>query len=271
MTESSETPGLTPAPLVRCVTARNPSPMTLAGTNTYVLFAEDADAAVVLDPGPAEDAEGHLERVRQAAEGRRIELILVSHRHADHTGGIDAFHAGTGAPVRAADPSHCRGGGLPLTPDEEIVRAGVRIRAWHTPGHTSDSYSFAVPESGPHGAVLTGDTILGAGTTMLDHPDGTLTDYLASLARLQAAGPLTALPAHGPVPAPLDVIARDYIDHREGRLFQLRRALDGMDPARAATVTPSELVGVIYPEVTGQVARVAEQVLAAHLAYLRRG
>ncbi|TFI17573.1 MBL fold metallo-hydrolase, partial [Micrococcus endophyticus] len=75
-----------------------------------------------------------------------------------------------------------------LTRDERIDVAGTLVLAWHTPGHTSDSYSFAVPDAGAHGAVITGDTILGSGTTMLDHPDGTLTDYLASLRRLEAAG-----------------------------------------------------------------------------------
>lgn len=271
MTEHAETPGLTPAPLVRCVTARNPSPMTLAGTNTYVVCAEDAEAAVVVDPGPADDAAAHLGRVRAAAQGRRIELILVTHRHADHTGAVDAFHAATGAPVRAVDPDWCRGGGRPLVPDERLEAAGATILAWHTPGHTSDSCTFALPGSGPCGAVLTGDTILGAGTTMLDHPDGTLADYLASLRRLEAAGPMAVLPAHGPVLPRLDAVARDYIEHREGRLEQIRAALAGMDDAAAAAVSPAELVPLVYPGLDARVARVAAQVMAAHLAYLREG
>ncbi len=271
MTDPAGTPGPTPAPLVRCVTARNPSPMTLAGTNTYVIAAEDADAVVVVDPGPAEDAPGHLERVLEAAGGRRVELILVTHRHADHTGGVDVFHAATGAPVRAADPAWCRGDGAPLAPEERIEAGGTAVLAWPTPGHTSDSYSFAVPGSGPHGAVITGDTILGSGTTMLDHPDGTLTDYLASLRRLEAAGPLTVLPAHGPVPEPLDVVARDYRHHREGRLEQIRAALAALPETEAATISPEDLAPRIYPGLEGTVARVAVQTVAAHLRHLREG
>lgn len=268
MSDTAQTPGPAPAPLVRCVTARNPSPMTLAGTNTYVVFADDAATAVVVDPGPAEDAEGHAERVMAAAEGRSVELILVTHRHADHTGGLDAFHAATGAPVRAADPAHCRVA-APLTPDERIEAGGVVVQAWHTPGHTSDSYCFVLPASGARGAVLTGDTILGEGTTMLDHPDGTLADYLDSLERLEAAGPLTVLPAHGPVPAPLETIARDYLDHREGRLAQIERVLEDMPEDDADAITPAELVPLVYPGLEGQVRQVAEQVMASHLAYLR--
>ena len=136
---------------------------------------------------------------------------------------------------------------------------------------TSDSYSFVVPDAGAHGAAITGDTILGSGTTMLDHPDGTLTDYLASLRRLEAAGPLTVLPAHGPVPEPLDVVARDYRHHREGRLEQIRAALAELPEGQAATITPEDLAPRIYPGLTGTVARVAVQTVAAHLRHLREG
>lgn len=264
----TDVPGPAPAPGVRCVTARNPSPMTLAGTNTYVLAAGDASGVVVVDPGPAEDVDAHLERVLAAADGRPVELVLVTHRHADHVGGVEAFAAATGAPVRAGLPALCRD--APALADGETIEAGgLRIQAWHTPGHTSDSFCFALPDAGPRGAVLTGDTILGEGTTMLDFPDGTLTDYLESLERLEAAGPMTVLPAHGPVPASLDAVARDYIDHREGRLAQIERALDGMDEDTADRITAAELVPRIYPGVEGRVAQVAEQVLAAHLAHLR--
>lgn len=274
MTEAAETPGLTPAPSVRCVTAHNPSPMTLAGTNTYVVGAPEASAVVVVDPGPEEGAHEHLDAVLGAAGGRPIGLILVTHRHADHTGGTDVFHEATGAPVRAALPEHCRGGGEPLLDGERLADdggalAGVEILAWHTPGHTSDSCCFVLPGAGEAGAVLTGDTILGAGTTMLDHPDGTLADYLDSLRRLEAAGPLTVLPAHGPVPAPLDVVARDYRHHREGRLAQIEAALEELEEDVLARITPEELTPMIYPGVGGTVGRVAEQTVAAHLEYLR--
>ena len=102
MTTTTATPGPTPAPLVRCVTAQNPSPMTLAGTNTYVVAAPDSDAAVVVDPGPEDDVAAHLERVRAATEGRRIALILVTHRHADHMGGVPDVRRGADRVVDAS-------------------------------------------------------------------------------------------------------------------------------------------------------------------------
>ena len=130
----------------------------------------------------------------------------------------------TGAPVRAADPAHCHGA-PPLQDGETIRAAGTDIRVLATPGHTSDSLCFHLPQDGPHGSVLTGDTILGSGTTVLDYPDGTLRDYLDSLDRLERLGPATVLPAHGPVLPALDAVARAYRDHRQGRLEQVRAAL----------------------------------------------
>jgi glyoxylase-like metal-dependent hydrolase (beta-lactamase superfamily II) len=98
------------------------------------------------------------------------------------------FHELTGAPVRAADPVQCHGG-EPLRAGEVIQAAGVEIRVLATPGHTSDSVCFHLPGDGPDGSVLTGDTILGRGTTVLDYPDGRLGDYLSSLDTLESLGP----------------------------------------------------------------------------------
>ena len=156
-----------------------------------------------------------------------VELILITHRHADHTAAAARFSELTGAPVRAADPAHCHGA-PPLKDGETILAAGVEIRVLATPGHTSDSLCFHLPQDGPHGSVLTGDTILGSGTTVLDYPDGTLRDYLESLDRLERLGPAAVLPAHGPVLPALDAVARAYRDHRQGRLAQVRAALESL-------------------------------------------
>ncbi len=93
------------SPLTQFILAPNPGPMSLDGTNSYVISAPGASASVVVDPGPAD--EGHLDRL---ADLGRVELILVTHRHADHTAGSLRLHELTGAPVRAADPQHCHGG-----------------------------------------------------------------------------------------------------------------------------------------------------------------
>jgi glyoxylase-like metal-dependent hydrolase (beta-lactamase superfamily II) len=170
----------------------------------------------------------------------------------------------TGAPVRAALAEHCHGG-EPLVDGEVIYGGGVEIRVIATPGHTSDSLCFHLPTDGPAGSVLTGDTILGRGTTVLDYPDGRLGDYLASLDRLEALGPATLLPAHGPVLPALDEKCREYREHREQRLAQIRAALAQV--GESATV--GEVTDVVYSDVDPSVRWAAETSVAAQLDYLR--
>lgn len=248
--------------LTEFILAPNPGPMSLDGTNSYVLRPAGHPSAIVVDPGP--DDEPHLAALARAGQ---VELILVTHRHADHTAGSARLHDLTGAPVRAADPVHCHGGGVPLRDGELIRAAGVDIRVLATPGHTSDSICFHLPRDGASGSVLTGDTILGRGTTMLDYPDGTLGDYLATLDRLEALGDATVLPAHGPVLPSTAAITRDYRQHRQDRLEQIRAALDRLGRDASA----GEVADVVYADVVPSVRRAAETSVAAQLDYLRAG
>ncbi len=246
--------------LTQFILAPNPGPMSLEGTNSYVLRAPGGPAAVVVDPGPLD--EDHLQAIAGAGP---VELILVTHRHADHTAGSARLHRLTGAPVRAADPVHCHGGGTPLGDGEEILASGLEIRVLATPGHTSDSVCFYLPADGPHGSVLTGDTVLGRGTTVLDYPDGTLGDYLASLDTLEARGPATVLPAHGPALPSLEAITRSYRDHRQERLVQIRRALDRL----GGDASVGAVADAVYADVGPSVRRAAELSVSAQLHYLR--
>jgi glyoxylase-like metal-dependent hydrolase (beta-lactamase superfamily II) len=238
--------------------------MSLTGTNSYLIGAPlrgGGAGCVAVDPGPLDEA--HLQAL--AGTGA-IELILITHRHADHTAAAVRFSELTGAPVRAADPAHCHG--APPLQDGETLRAGgVDIRVLATPGHTSDSVCFHLPQDGPHGSVLTGDTILGSGTTVLDYPDGTLGDYLRSLDRLERIGPATVLPAHGPVLPALDAVARAYRDHRNGRLDQVRAALQALGPGAGVRA----VTDAVYTDIDPSVRRAAELSVAAQLDYLRNG
>jgi glyoxylase-like metal-dependent hydrolase (beta-lactamase superfamily II) len=245
--------------LTRFRLAPNPGPMSLHGTNSYVVAAAGSRSVVVVDPGPLD--EDHLGELTQFGA---VELVLITHRHADHTAAAARFAELTGAPVRAADPAHCHGG-EPLREGEVLHAAGVEIRVLATPGHTSDSVCFHLPGDGPHGAVLTGDTILGVGTTVLDYPDGALGDYLASLDRLESLGPATVLPAHGPMLPALDSIVRAYRDHRQDRLAQIRTALDELGPDAGVR----EVADLVYAAVDPSVRPAAELSVAAQLDYLR--
>ncbi|WP_043431814.1 MBL fold metallo-hydrolase [Paenarthrobacter nicotinovorans] len=245
--------------LTRFRLAPNPGPMSLDGTNSYVIGAPGSSRVAVVDPGPED--EQHLAAL--AAAGT-VDVVLITHRHADHTGASARFHELTGAPVRAVLPEHCHGG-EPLRDGEVLTAGGVEVRVVATPGHTSDSACFHLPADGPHGSVLTGDTILGRGTTILDYPDGRLGDYLASLDKLEALGPATLLPAHGPVLPALDDKCREYRDHRGQRLDQIRAALKQLGGgASIGAVTDA-----VYPDVDPSVRWAAETSVAAQLDYLR--
>lgn len=248
------------SPLTRFILAPNPGPMSLDGTNSYVLSAAGQPGVVVVDPGPLD--EPHLAAL---AGSGVVELVLVTHRHADHTAGAARLHQLTGAPVRAADPAHCHGGEAPLSDGEVIRAAGLDVTVLATPGHTSDSVCFHVPGDGPEGSVLTGDTILGRGTTMLDYPDGTLGDYLATLDRLEALGPATVLPAHGPALPSLAGVVKAYRAHRHERLAQIRAVLQRLGRDAAA----ADVADAVYADVDPSVRRAAEMSVAAQLHYLR--
>jgi glyoxylase-like metal-dependent hydrolase (beta-lactamase superfamily II) len=224
----------------RVVTAANPGVLALAGTNTWVLSEPEADRCVVIDPGPDEAA--HVDAVMSEVERTQsqVALILLTHRHPDHSGALDALHHRTGAPVRAMDPAWCRGT-VPLVDREEIDVDGLLMQVIATPGHTDDSVSFFLPRDG---ALLTGDTILGEGSSLIAWPDGRLGDYLESLQRLRdvaAAGlSLTLLPGHGP----LVLWGLDAIDtlvaHRFKRLEQVTSVLDG------GSSRVSDVVSAVY-------------------------
>ncbi len=182
----------------RCVLAPNPSLMTLDGTNTWLIAAPDSAAAMVVDPGP--DDEGHLQRICAVAgtAGQRVELIVLTHGHADHSAGAARLAELTGAPVRAFDPAH-RLGSEGLAAGDVLDSGGCVVRVIATPGHSADSVCLHLPADD---AVLTGDTVLGRGTTVIGH-DGSLADYLDSLRPAAGArrGDRAGGAAAGPWPA----------------------------------------------------------------------
>lgn len=234
--------------------ADNPGLLTLEGTNTWVLRGPRSDEVVVVDPGPDDE---HIERL--AGLGR-IALVLISHRHVDHTAGIDKLVELTGAPVRAADPQFLRGDGVALSDREVIDAAGVKVTVLCTPGHTADSLSFVLDD-----AVLTADTVLGRGTAVLDKDDGNLTDYLESLHRLRGLGRRTVLPGHGPDLPALDAVAADYLVHRQERLEQVRSALLSL----GEDATARQVVEHVYVDVDDKLWDAAEWSVQAQLNYLR--
>lgn len=244
--------------LTRVILAPNPGPMTLDGTNSYLIGAPGSGSVVVVDPGP--DEAGHIATI--AATGT-VELILLTHFHSDHSGASAELSRITGAPVRAVDPAFCIDG-EPLLDGETIDAAGVRVHVVATPGHSADSTCFVVPDDGENGSILTGDTILGRGTTVIARPDGTLAAYLDSLRQLRELGPLTVLPGHGPALPDLEAISDTYLEHRLRRLDQVRAALHTL----GTDATASAIADVVYPDVSPDVRFAAEYSVEAQLEYL---
>lgn len=234
------------------VLAPNPGPMTLDGTNTWVL-----PGGVVVDPGPAD--EGHLRAVLDAAGGPdAVRLVLLTHGHADHSEAAGRFSELADAPVRAYDPAFCVRGER-LVDGEQLE--GLRVL--HVPGHTSDSVAFLLDSTGD---LLSGDTVLGRGTTVVAYPDGVLAAYLESLRALRdlaAAGVIRRiLPGHGPeLSEPLSVLEH-YLAHRAERLEQVRSAL------AAGAHTPRDVVERVYADVDRAVWPAAELSVRAQLDYL---
>lgn len=236
--------------------ADNPSLMTLEGTNTWVLRGPGSDELVIVDPGPDDD-----EHIGRVAGLGRIVLVLISHRHCDHTDGIDKLADATGAPVWSVRSGFQRRLGGGLTDGQVIDAAGLRIKVLATPGHTADSVSFVLDD-----AVLTADTVLGRGTTVIDTEDGDLASYLESLRRLRGLGARTVLPGHGPELANLDAVASGYLAHREQRLAEVRSALARL----GEDATARQVVEQVYTDVDEKLWDAAEWSVQAQLNYLRK-
>ncbi|HSV38899.1 MAG TPA: MBL fold metallo-hydrolase [Nocardioidaceae bacterium] len=246
-------------PRATCVLAPNPGMMTLDGTNTWIL--REGARSVVVDPGPLGD--GHLEAIRSLAGD--IAVVLLTHGHPDHSEGAVELASLVGCGVRALDPEF-RLGSEGLHDGDVVAVDGVEVHVVGTPGHTSDSLSFVLPQDK---AVLTGDTVLGRGTTVVAHPDGKLGAYLSSLERLHALAEAHEIehvwPGHGPVIDDALGALTYYLDHRQQRLGQVRSALVVL----GAEASPREVVEHVYTDVDPVLWGAAELSVRAQLEYLQ--
>jgi glyoxylase-like metal-dependent hydrolase (beta-lactamase superfamily II) len=233
--------------------------MTLDGTNTYVVGAPGAGQAVLVDPGPDDDA--HLAAVQAVLteRGARCVAVLVTHHHGDHAEAALPWGARFGVPVCAADRQVAGPSGRVLTAGERLALAGTTIGVVATPGHTADHLAFRLDS----GAVLVGDHVLGRGTSVVTHPEGDVVAYLESLRRVHDLGPSALYCGHGPaLTEDPGAVLEYYLAHRAFREAQLIAALaDGPQ-------TVDELVARIYAEVPREVWPAAAQSTRATLAKL---
>jgi glyoxylase-like metal-dependent hydrolase (beta-lactamase superfamily II) len=215
-------------PGVRRVRAANPSPLTLDGTNTYVV------GGWVVDPGPSDPA--HLDAIRRAAPGG-IDGVVLTHSHADHAEAAPEL----GVPVR-----------LPSEGEDDGP-----FRAIATPGHSADSVCLIMG-----GVCFTGDTVLGAGSVFIAPGEGSLSAYLDSLRRLRDIDLEVLCPGHGPYVTDPRAKLDEYIAHRLERERRLLEALESGITAR------DELLDAAWSDVPPHLRGAAAQTLAAHLEKL---
>jgi glyoxylase-like metal-dependent hydrolase (beta-lactamase superfamily II) len=220
---------------VERLTADNPGPMTLDGTNTYVV---GRGPAVVIDPGP--DDAGHIDAVRRAAESRGgIGTVLLTHGHSDHSDGVKSL------------------GVEPANPKDGETIAG--LTAIVTPGHSADHMCFLL-----NGACFTGDLVLGKGSTIVGPREmgGSLADYMRSLERLLAFDLTVLYPGHGPEVHDPRAKIDEYIEHRMMRERRLVAALDRGERSRAA------LLAEVWDDVPEELRGAAAIAMQAHLEKL---
>jgi len=250
-----------------CYLAPNPGPMTLDGTNSWVLSEPGASRSVVVDPGPIED--GHVDELDERTGD--VALVLLTHRHYDHSEVAVELATRKGCPVRALDPAYCFNGD-PLVDDELVDVDGLHLRVVTTPGHTSDSVSFVLPAER---ALLSGDMVLGRGTTVVAYPDGQLGPYFDSIERMRglaASGEVDRIwPAHGPVLDDALGTLEYYLVHRRQRLGQVEAALARLGVARPDPddeELPRRVVEIVYQDVDESLWGAAEWSVRAQLAFL---
>jgi glyoxylase-like metal-dependent hydrolase (beta-lactamase superfamily II) len=252
----------------RCLLAPNPGIMTLDGTNSWILTEPGASRSVVIDPGPIEG--GHVDELDE--ETGDVALVILTHHHFDHSEVAVDFATRKGCPVRALDPAYCFNGD-PLTDDELIDVDGLSLRVLTTPGHTADSISLVLPAER---ALLSGDMVLGRGTTVVAHPDGQLAPYFDSIERMRSladSGEVTTIwPAHGPVLDDALGTLEYYLVHRRQRLAQVEAALAqlGVRPDAEDEELPRQVVEIVYQDVDESLWGAAELSVRAQLAYLAR-
>jgi glyoxylase-like metal-dependent hydrolase (beta-lactamase superfamily II) len=242
------------------VLAPNPSPMTLDGTNTYVVGAPGSGQAVVVDPGP--DDAAHLSAVEEALAARdaRCVAVLVTHHHGDHAEAAQPWGRRFAAPVAAASGEVAGPRGRLLEAGERLTLAGTSVDVVPTPGHTADHLAFRLES----GAVLVGDHVLGRGTSVVTHPEGDVLAYLESLRRVHDLGPSALYCGHGPeLTEDPGAVLDFYLAHRAYREQQLLEAL-GRGPA-----TVDELVATVYAAYPREVWPAAAQSTRATLDKLR--
>jgi glyoxylase-like metal-dependent hydrolase (beta-lactamase superfamily II) len=242
-------------------TANNPGIMTLQGTNQYIVGKE---SGLVIDV--ALSADSNMDGILEQAEAmgvKKIDKILLTHIHSDHTGGALALRKRCGAKlgIHRSRKGYLGGEDFQYDDNDRIDFGGGELHVLHTPGHESGHCCFYETSDK---VLFSGDNILGYGTAVIHPPDGNMTDYMKTLERLLGFEMSLILPGHGPLIGKAEAKIREYIKHRLEREQQVLAAL------RNGRNTIGDITEAIYVDVSAALKRVAEFSVQAHLEKLVR-
>jgi len=242
-------------------TANNPGIMTLQGTNQYIVGKE---RGLVIDV--ALSADSNMDGILEQAEAmgvKKIDKILLTHIHSDHTGGALALRKRCGAKlgIHRSRKGYLGGEDFQYDDNDRIDFGAGELNVLHTPGHESGHCCFY---EGGDKVLFSGDNILGYGTAVIHPPDGNMTDYMKTLERLLGFEMSLILPGHGPLIGKPEAKIREYIKHRLAREGQVLSAL------RNGRNSIGDITDAIYVDVSAALKRVAEFSVQAHLEKLQR-
>jgi glyoxylase-like metal-dependent hydrolase (beta-lactamase superfamily II) len=242
---------------------QNPSAFTGPGTNTYLVGT--GKRRILLDTGDGrEEYLPILEQALERAGCEGLQEIVLTHGHPDHIGGVESVMKRLGEVKVSKRPWPETDVNYPfeMTAIDDgcvIKTEGATLRGLHTPGHCPDHLCFVLEEEA---AVFTGDNVLGIGTTVIPAESGSLSDYMASLDRLESEQPKRIYPAHGPCIENGSAKVREYIEHRLAREQQILAALG------SETRTVIEIVRTVYAGYPEMLFPAAGQSVTSHLVKL---
>jgi glyoxylase-like metal-dependent hydrolase (beta-lactamase superfamily II) len=260
------------APGVVRIVANNPSPFTFKGTNTYLVGNEEL---VLIDPGPEDPA--HLQAILAAIGGRKLSHVVITHTHRDHTDGLPALLAATGAKtagfgrrVRERGTKQVSPSGseyvdqdfnpdVPLADGSRLAGAGWSLTALHTPGHAPDHLCLALDGTK---VLFSGDHVMGWNTSVIAPPEGSMSDYMAALERLGQRDDELYLPGHGGQVTEPQRLVKAFLLHRRMR----EQAI--LDCIRSGKNTVRTVVPVIYRDIDPKLINAASLSVLAHVEHL---